>query len=434
MSLVLPSSSRFALRSATLPAAVTPGYDGTSNDGLCSADLVISDGRIEAILPAGSAPADLEGADLQNRMVWPCFADMHTHIDKGHIWDRQPNPTGDFDGALAAVRADREANWTAEDVETRMDFSLRCAYAHGTALLRTHIDSLAPQHRISFDVFTEMRERWRDRIRLQAVALFPIDAIDDKAYFADLVVVVSRSGALLGGVTYPMPDLDKRLDLLFRTAADKGLDIDLHVDETQDAGVLTLLEIAEAKLRNGFEGAVTVGHCCSLARQDDETATKTIEKVFEAGLSVVSLPMCNMYLQDRHAGRTPRSRGVTLLHELRAAGVPVAVASDNTRDPFYAYGDLDMVEVFREAVRIAHLDHPLEEVPKMVTSMPADILNVPEAGRIAEGLGADLVIFNARSWSEFLSRPQADRIVMRNGMGIDRRLPDYSELDPLMRG
>ena len=40
---------------------------------------------------------------------------------------------------------------------------------------------------------------------------------------------------------------------------------------------------------------------------------------------------------------------------LKAAGVPVMVASDNTRDPFYAYGDLDMIEVMREATRILHL-------------------------------------------------------------------------------
>ncbi len=434
MTLDLPKQSRFVLRSATLPSAVVSGFSGPAREGLCSADLVISDGRIEAILPVGTAPEELEGLDLQDRMVWPCLVDMHTHIDKGHIWDRRPNPTGDFEGALAAVRSDREANWTAKDVEVRMDFSLRCAHVHGTSLLRTHIDSLAPQHRISFEVFADMRERWRDRITLQAAALFPIDAIDDEAYFADLVDVVSRSGALLGGVTYPMPDLGRRLDILFRTASEKGLDVDLHVDETQDAGVLTLFEIAEAKLRNRFEGAVTVGHCCSLARQDEDTAKVTIEKVFEAGLSVVSLPMCNMYLQDRQASRTPRSRGITLLHELKAAGVPVAVASGNTRDPFYAYGDLDMIEVFREAVRIVHLDHPLDDAARVVTSLPADILQVPEAGRIAVGLGADLVIFNARSWSELLSRPQADRIVMRNGMGIDRRLPDYRELDPLMRG
>ena len=152
----------------------------------------------------------------------------------------------------------------------------------------------------------------------------------------------------------------------------------------------------------------------------------------QAGLSVVSLPMCNMYLQDRHAGRTPRWRGVTLFHELAAAGVKTAVSSDNTRDPFYAYGDLDGVEVFREAVRILHLDHPLDTAARVVTRTPADILKRPDHGRIAVGGRADLVLFSARRWSEFLSRPQADRIVMRNGMGIDRSLPDYRELDPLL--
>jgi cytosine/adenosine deaminase-related metal-dependent hydrolase len=74
----------------------------------------------------------------------------------------------------------------------------------------------------------------------------------------------------------------------------------------------------------------------------------TLDKVARAGLSVVSLPMCNMYLQDRRAdATTPRWRGVTLLHEMAARGINVAVASDNTRDPFYAYGDLDVLEVYR---------------------------------------------------------------------------------------
>jgi cytosine deaminase len=123
---------------------------------------------------------------------------------------------------------------------------------------------------------------------------------------------------------------------------------------------------------------------------------------------------------------------VTLFKELAAAGVKTAVASDNTRDPFYAYGDLDPVEVIRESVRILHLDHPLDDTPRIITRTPAEILGKPERGLIAEGGAADLVLFSARRWSEFLSRPQADRIVMRNGMGIDRSLPDYRELDPLM--
>ena len=38
------------------------------------------------------------------------------------------------------------------------------------------------------------------------------------------------------------------------------------------------------------------------------------------------------------------------LHELRQGGVPVAIASDNVRDQFYAYGDLDMLEVFGQVL------------------------------------------------------------------------------------
>jgi cytosine deaminase len=430
--MTLPDARRFALTNATLPSVLVKGLPAGAKEGLVGADLVIADGKIEAILAPGSAPADLVAADMRGGMIWPCFADMHTHLDKGHIWDRRRNPNGTFEGALMNVREDRIANWSADDVRARMEFSLKAAYAHGTKLIRTHLDSIPPQHRISFPLFSEMRAEWKGRIDLQAVALFPMDMIWEEAFFADLASVVAEHGGLLGGVTQMWPDLDARLDLLMRTAADKGLDIDLHVDETEDREVLTLGRIAEAKLRNRFEGSVTVGHCCSLARQDDETAKRVIDKVASAGISVVSLPMCNMYLQDRHVGRTPRWRGVTLFHELTTAGVRTAVSSDNTRDPFYAYGDMDPVEVFREAVRILHLDHPLDTSARVVTSTPAEILGRPDIGVIAEGGPADLVLFSARRWSEFLSRPQADRIVMRNGMGIDRRLPDYRDLDPLL--
>ena len=430
--MTLPDAPRFALTDATLPAVLVKGFAARDREGLIYADIIIADGKIEKILPAGTAPADLPKADMLGGMVWPCFADMHTHLDKGHIWDRRSNPDGSFIGALNNVRADREKNWSADDVRARMEFSLKTAYAHGTKLIRTHLDSLPPQPRISFPVFSEMRAEWKGRIELQAVALFPMDNIWDEAFFTDLVSVVAEHGGLLGGVPQMWPDLDARLDLLMRTATDNGLDIDLHVDETENKQVLALEKVAEATIRNRFEGAVTVGHCCSLARQDDEVARRVVDKVAEAGLSVVSLPMCNMYLQDRHPNRTPRWRGVTLFHELTAAGVKTAVSSDNTRDPFYAYGDMDPVEVFREAVRILHLDHPLDTSARVVTLTPAEILGRPDIGIIAEGAPADLVLFSARRWSEFLSRPQADRIVMRNGKGIDRRLPDYRDLDPIL--
>ena len=96
-------------------------------------------------------------------------------------------------------------------------------------------------------------------------------------------------------------------------------------------------------------------------------------------LAVVSLPAVNLWLQDRDAAgaRTPRRRGVTLLKELAAAGIPTALASDNTRDQFYAYGDLDMLDVFRDAVRIGHLDRPFGDWPAAITTTPARAMGLP---------------------------------------------------------
>ena len=429
----LPASARFVLANATLPSASladeTAGID--AGEGLARADLVVEDGRIAAIAPPGtiSGPPVF---DMDHGQVWPCFVDMHTHLDKGHILPRHANADGTFAGALAAVEADRDAHWSTTDVRARMEFALKGAYAHGTSLIRTHIDSLPPQFPASWPAFIEAREAWAGRIELQAVALTPIDNFLNEPFVRQLIDTVVAAHGVVGGVTFMIPDLPAALDRLFFEAAAHGLDIDLHVDETADPNARSLRAIAEAALRIGFEGQVTVGHCCSLARQDADEADRTMDLVAEAGLAVVSLPMCNMYLQDRFTGRTPRWRGVTLLHEMRARGIKVAVASDNTRDPFYAYGDLDMVEVFREAVRILQLDHPLDQAPHAVTTTPADVLRRPDLGRIAVGGAADLVLFRARSWTELLSRPQSDRTVVRAGKAIERTLPDYRELDSLL--
>ena len=243
----------------------------------------------------------------------------------------------------------------------------RCAaaYAHGTKALRTHLDSVAPQEEISWPVFEEMRERWRGRIELQAACLFGIEGVRDEAWFERLAKRVAAAKGVLGVVTYMVPDLEELLDRMFAHAIELGLDLDFHADETDDVAAISLKKIAEAALRHDFEGKILVGHCCSLARQPDATCSTRWTRWREAGLAVVSLPMCNLYLQDRRAdGTTPRWRGVTLLHEMKARGIPVAVASDNTRDPFYAYGDLDMLEVYRMATRILHFDHPVGDWPQ----------------------------------------------------------------------
>lgn len=407
------------LRNVTVPGCLI----GQSED-LVVTDLTIWDERIQE-----GGGTDVE---MQRAMVLPCFVDMHTHLDKGHIWPRAANPDGTFMGALTTVGNDRRDNWTAEDVRARMEFSLRCAYAHGTRAIRTHLDSLRPQDEISWPIFAELRDEWAGAIDLQAASLIGCDSYENiRTDYADTADIVAAAGGVFGMVTYPVPDLRQRLYDFFDLAGARDLEVDFHTDETMDPASETLKMIAEVVQEIGWTRPVTVGHCCSVSQQNEATALATLDEVAKAGLNVVSLPMCNLYLQDRLAHRTPRQRGITLVHEMWHRGINLSFASDNTRDPFYAYGDLDMVEVMQQATRIGHLDHSHSQWPTAFLTNPAQACGF-DAPSLKPGALADLIIFSARDWSEFFSRPQTDRIVLRGGQPIEASLPDYSELDHLM--
>jgi cytosine deaminase len=434
MTLAIPQNvTAYRLANARVPVCLVadPAHLKPDADGLAPCDIVIDNGRIATIGPA--VQDGLPQFDLDNGIVLPRLVDVHTHIDKGHIWHRAPNPDGTHMGARIAVMADRDANWSRDDVARRMDFALRCAFAHGTGALRTHIDSYPKQTPISWPLFAEMREHWKGRIALQAVSLYPIDmALNDEPNFRATVETVARHGGILGGLTFlgeaPNAKSDAALDKIFEAASANGLDLDFHVDESDSPDARSLGQIAEAALRHKFRGRIVAGHCCSLALADDSERATIIAKVAESGIAVVSLPMCNMYLQDRTAGRTPRWRGVAPLHELEAASVTVMVASDNTRDPFYAYGDLDMLEVHREATRILHFDHSDRPWFRTIAATPGEVMGLPN-GRMAVGAPAGLVLTRARAMNELLSRPQTDRVVLCAGKQVDRTLPDYRELD-----
>ena len=107
---------------------------------------------------------------------------------------------------------------------------------------------------------------------------------------------------ILGAVTYMVPRLAGGLDVLFALAERKGWDLDFHVDESADPAARSLRVIAETAIERRFPGRILVGHCCSLSLQDEDEQQRTIEAVAKAGVSVVSLPMCNMFLQDRRPG------------------------------------------------------------------------------------------------------------------------------------
>jgi cytosine deaminase len=207
------------------------------------------------------------------------------------------------------------------------------------------------------------------------------------------------------------------------------LDIDLHVDETDDPLADTLPYIARATLRHGYQGRVVCGHCCSLATQPESQVDRTLDLLAEARIAVVTLPTVNMYLQDRQSGRTPRWRGVTVVHEMLKRGIPVSAAGDNCRDSFYAYGDHDVLDTFRQAVRILHFDHPVAAAPALVSATPSEVGKFSAGhGQVAAGSPARFIVFNARSLNEIISRPQADRVVFDRGQRVRAKVPDYDEL------
>ncbi|MBE9061626.1 cytosine deaminase [cf. Phormidesmis sp. LEGE 11477] len=453
--LEVPKTDRYWLCNAQVPRSLLAAGLGRSASiaqsslevdraDLVLVDLEVNDGRLLSVRsPTANLETDLGEADLgdvpaidvKSGLVWPCLVDMHTHLDKGHIWPRSPNIDGTFEQALAAVQSDSQQWWNAEDVYRRAEFGLKCSYAHGTQAIRTHLDAFDEQGEISFGVFRQLRQEWADRIQLQAVCLVSLD------YFLTskgekLADLTAAYGGVLGGVTYMNAEIVQQIDRTFDLAKERELDLDFHTDESLNPDDRALRLVAEAAVRHEFPGRITCGHCCSLSVQSDREVEETIAAVKAAGISIVSLPMCNLYLQDRRQGqgsrRTPQYRGMTLLKELKAVGVKCAIASDNCRDPFHAYGDHDGLEVFTQSVKIGQLDQPIEDWPSAITQTPAEMMGLNGVGKIVEGGSADFVVFKARSFNELIARGQGDRVVIRRGKQIDTSLPDYAELDDLM--
>jgi cytosine/creatinine deaminase len=436
--LVIPPGDYVVANARVPQACLAAPVDGAmaDDDGGLLVDMRIVGGHIAAVAPAGkivSAPV----VDVEARLVWPALVDMHTHLDKGEAIARVI-PDGTLATGADGTAADR-AFWTHEDLFARMEFGLRCAYGYGVCAIRTHLDSNNERSATSWAVFQELRDAWRGRVLLQGVALAPLDYFltDAGVRLADRVAQI---GGVLGGVTDGIgadwSDAGQRagaaLDRFLALAAQRGLDVDIHTDQTADPAAFALPAIAEAVMARKFAHKVVCGHCVNLALQPDEVIAHTVALVRDAGLGIVTLPAPMMYLQDRTAGRTPRWRGVTAALELQAAGVPVAIAGDNCRDAWFAYGDHDMVETFREAVRVLHLDHPIAASPAMVARVPAALMGTPEVGAIGPGQAADLILFSARTLNELMCRVQADRIVLRGGRAIGDCVPDYAELDAVL--
>jgi hypothetical protein len=137
---------------------------------------------------------------------------------------------------------------------------------------------------------------------------------------------------------------------------------------------------------------------------------------------IAALPSCNLYLMGRK-DKQPIRRGVTRVKDFLKAGVNIAYASDNIRDPFRPYGNADMLEEGLLTAQVLQMGTPseLETVFRMGTYNPAKILGLKNYGTQV-GCKADLVLLEAASPSEALISQATKAYVFKNGKPVAKTI------------
>ena len=390
------------------------------------ADIRMMQGCIASITPStgsvdkASNQANLEGSiwDLSGALVLPALVDAHTHLDKTFTLPRMGAIKPGLLGAIAAMMDDR-SRWTTADVHQRAEQALTWAYRAGVSHMRTHCDWWdADSVPIAWNVLEELAHAWSGRLLLERVSLMPLHLFADRPVASKMAsnIAASGPGVRLGGFVHTSNWNPTALRHLFEAAAQHGLDVDLHMDEELNPAACGLATTAALIKEIGFAGHVVCGHNCALSAQEEMQALATLDAVAQTNITLVTLPLTNLLLQDAIAGRTPRQRGITLIKEARARGIRVLLASDNVQDPFCHVGSYDPLEAFAAGVLAGQLDKPFDTWSESLCR--ADWLRSgPAAPPLQIGSTADMLIFRETSAWSFPSCTH-DRIVMRGGTAL----------------
>jgi len=373
----------------TIAAVAIPGRDGVFS-------VTLRAGAIAAIRPA-------EGE--ASWLALPGLVNLHAHADRAYtVQSFRPRSFAD---ALAAATASR-AGFTAADVEARATRLLERSVAHGVTRMRTHTDVDPIVALRSMEGVLAAKRRMAGRIDVEVIAFSTSkNDLAEPAAVAWLNSAVGIGADLIGASLNASADPARALAALLDLAERSGLRLDIHLDEHLEPGRMLARTVADAVIARGLLGRVTLSHLCVLATLDDKAAGELIEKLIRAEITVVALPETNLFLQDRGA-RGPIRRGVTLLRELVAAGVPVRLGTDNVRDWFFPFGDGDMLDTALFAAVASHLDEPAELIAAICDGRRA----------ITAGEAADLVLVKASSFDAALARRPAERIVFKAGRQV----------------
>lgn len=445
MSALAPAADPLAprlLAGLRLPAWALPaGWPRTADGQPALADLHLDGGHITAIRAHGAAAGgagaqagqagqavnpgaapDPGALACHGQPALPGLVEPHAHLDKTFTLARTGPVAPGLLAAIDAMERDRP-HWTADDLRHRATQALQWAEQAGVVRLRTHVDWRTPPEPLAWSLMAELAAAWapaptrRGGVAIDRAALIPQPLFADRsaAFTLARAVAAGGPGARLGGFIHSHHWDASALRHLIEAAEEHGLDIDLHVDEELNPEACGLLQAADLARDIGYSGRLVCSHACAIAAQPDAVARATLDTVARAPITLVCLPLTNLLLQDAATGRTPRQRGLTLVKEARARGIPVLIGSDNVQDPFCPIGSYDPLEAFATGVAAAQLDDPFDTWTEALCR--ADWLTRaarPGPRPLQPGDAADLVLFTqaqARGWP---SRSHARR-VMRGG-------------------
>lgn len=397
------------LRGATLP------------DGRTGVDIGILDGAIAVVEPALTAVAT-EEIDVAGRLVTPPFVDCHFHMDATlTLGLPRMNRSGTLLEGIA-LWGELKPQLTQEAVIERALAYCDLAVAQGIGAIRSHVD-VCDDRLLAVEALLEVKRRVAPYLDLQLVA-FPQDGLyRSPSAEANLLRALERGVEVVGGIPHferTMADGARSVARLCEIAAERGLLVDLHCDETDDPLSRHVETLACETQRLGLHGRVAGSHLTSMHSMDNYYVSKLLPLMAEAGLAAIANPLINIVIQGRHDSY-PKRRGMTRVPELRAAGVPVAFGHDCVMDPWYSLGSGDMLEVAHMAVHVGQMTglDAIDACFDAVTTVPAGILHLEGYG-LDPGCNADLVVLQAADRFEAIRLKATRLLVLRRGRVIAR--------------
>ena len=365
-------------------------------------DIGIAEARIQRIERRLGERAAYE-IDAAGNLTTPSFVEPHIHLDKALTADRaRENPTNFLEDSIAIMR-EVKRGYTVEDVAGRATEIIRWLVGHGVTFIRSYVDVDSIVDFVALEGVLAARERCRRFAHLELIA-FPQEGIFcDPGTDERMVMAIERGADVVGGMPFAeLVDEDSRrhTDLVFDIARRFDRDIQMHVDETDDAGATTLHYYAVKALREGWAGRVTADHVTALAAWDDAYAARVIGLVARARMSVVTLP--SKLMRGGIRDREPRRRGITRVKELLAAGVNVAYGQDVIKDgfiPVFGTGDPLQVGFLLAFAAQFSTRADIETLYDMATVNGARLMRLDDYG-LEVGRRADLVVVAAPSVQE----------------------------------